>query len=124
MKVNVKIENLKGEILSFDEGTTLEEVLRNVKDRLPYPCYLTKLDNAYRSLTHAITHDSTVEFLDMRNEEAWRVYQNSLVLIFIKAVHDLFGKKVLITVKNSLNKGLYITTTQKLNVSLHAEGVD
>ena len=115
MKVNVKIENLKGEILSFDEGTTLEEVLRNVKDRLPYPCYLTKLDNAYRSLTHAITHDSTVEFLDMRNEEAWRVYQNSLVLIFIKAVHDLFGKKVLITVKNSLNKGLYITTTQKLN---------
>ena len=115
MKVNVKIENLKGEELSFDEGTTLEEVLRNVKDRLPYPCYLTKLDNAYRSLTHAITHDSTVEFLDMRNEEAWRVYQNSLVLIFIKAIHDLFGKKVLITVKNSLNKGLYITTTQKLN---------
>ncbi|MBO4919586.1 MAG: hypothetical protein J5365_05460, partial [Erysipelotrichaceae bacterium] len=74
MKVNVIIENLKGEELSFDEGTTLEEVLRNVKDRLPYPCYLTKLDNAYRSLTHAITHDSTVEFLDMRNEEAWRVY--------------------------------------------------
>ena len=115
MKVNVKILNLQGEELSFDEGTKLEEVLRNVKDRLPYPCYLTKLDNAYRSLTHAITHDSTVEFLDMRNEEAWRVYQNSLVLIFIKAVHDLFGKKVLITVKNSLNKGLYITTTQKLN---------
>ena len=86
-----------------------------MKDRLPYTAYLAKLDNAYRSLTHVITHDSTVEFLDMRNEEAWRVYQNSLVLIFIKAVHDLFGKKVLVTVKNSLNKGLYITSTQKLN---------
>ena len=30
MKVNVKILNLKGEVLSFDEGTRLEEVLRHI----------------------------------------------------------------------------------------------
>ena len=60
MKVNVKILNLKGEVFSFDEGTRLEEVLRTVRDRLPYQAYLAKLDNAYRSLTHVITHDSNI----------------------------------------------------------------
>ena len=51
----------------------------------------------------------------MLNQEAWLVYQNALILIFIKAVHDLFGKKVLVTVNNSLNKGLYITSSHKFS---------
>ena len=93
----------------------MKDILKDAQNELPYPVYLAKLDNAYRALTHEISHDSTVEFLDLRNQEAWLVYQNSLVLIFIKAVHDLFGKKVLVTVKNSLNKGLYITLTHKVD---------
>ncbi|MBO4359228.1 MAG: hypothetical protein J5796_05460, partial [Erysipelotrichaceae bacterium] len=80
-----------------------------------YPIYLAKLDNAYRALTHRMYHDSRIEFLDLRNQQAWLVYQNSLTLIFIKAVHDVLGKSVLITVNNSLNKGLYITSTHKSN---------
>ncbi len=99
----------------YPTGTALKDILKDVQGELPYPVYLAKLDNAYRALTHEISHDSTVEFLDLRNQEAWLVYQNSLILIFIKAVHDLFGKKVLVTVKNSLNKGLYITLTRKVD---------
>ncbi len=98
----------------YPTGTALKDILKDVQGELPYPVYLAKLDNAYRALTHEISHDSTVEFLDLRNQEAWLVYQNSLILIFIKAVHDLLGKKVLVTVKNSLNKGLYITLTKKI----------
>ena len=108
-----KILNIENCEIPFEDGTKLEEVLKQVEDKLPYPIYLAKLDNAYRALTHKMSHDSKVEFLDLRNQEAWLVYQNSLILIFIKAVHDLFGKKVLVTVNNSLNKGLYITSNHK-----------
>ena len=110
-----KILNIENCEIPFEDGTKLEEVLKQVQDKLPHPIYLAKLDNAYRALTHKMSHDSNIEFLDLRNQEAWLVYQNSLILIFIKAVHDLFGKKVLVTVNNSLNKGLYITSNHKFS---------
>lgn len=112
---NVKIKNLNDKIFVVEENSKVDDVLKLCQDELPYPIYLAKLDNAYRALTHVLSHDSEIEFLDLRNQEAWLVYQNSLILIFIKAVHDVFGKKTWITVNNSLNKGLFITSNHKFN---------
>ena len=112
---NVKIKNLNDKIFAVEENSKVEDVLKLCQNELPYPIYLAKLDNAYRALTHVLSHDSEIEFLDLRNQEAWLVYQNSLILIFIKAVHDVFGKKTWITVNNSLNKGLFITSNHKFN---------
>ena len=112
---NVKIKNLNDKIFVVEENSKVEDVLKLCQNELPYPIYLAKLDNAYRALTHVLSHDSEIEFLDLRNQEAWLVYQNSLILIFIKAVHDVFGKKTWITVNNSLNKGLFITSNHKFN---------
>ena len=109
------IKNLNNRVIEFADKIRVEDLLDQVKDELPYPIYLAKLDNAYRALTHITEHDCTIEFLDLRNQEAWLVYQNSLILIFIKAVHDLFGKKTWITVNNSLNKGLFITSNHKFS---------
>ena len=113
MKYKVKIENLN--LVKEYEGVPLEVIQKDIENLLPYPTYLAKLDNAYRALTHELTHDCSVEFLDLRNNEAWLVYQNSLVLIFMKAVHDVLGNHVMVNVRNSLNKGLYITLTHKTN---------
>ena len=70
----------------YPTGTALKDILKDVQGELPYPVYLAKLDNAYRALTHETSHDSTVEFLDLRNQEAWLVYQNSLILIFMLSI--------------------------------------
>jgi uridine kinase len=115
MICKAQILNLKDKVITFENSIRIEDILKEVKDELPYPVYLSKLDNAYRALTHITEHDCKIEFLDLRNQEAWIVYQNSLILIFIKAVHDVLGKKVLITVNNSLNKGLYITSPHKFS---------
>jgi len=113
MSFVAKITNLNNREISFEDGEVLESVLKKIENELDYPVYLAKLDNAYRALTHKMSHDCEVEFLDLRNQQAWLVYQNSLILIFIKAVHDVLGKNVLVTVNNSLNKGLYITSNHK-----------
>ena len=113
MKNIAKIINLKNREIEFEDGVKIEDLLKQVKGELPYPIYLAKLDNAYRALTHITEHSCSIEFLDLRNQEAWLVYQNSLILIFIKAVHDVLGKKVLVTVNNALNKGLFITSNHK-----------
>ena len=115
MKLKAIIKNLNDRVIEFEDEIRVEQLLNMIKDELPYPVYLAKLDNAYRALTHITEHDCQIEFLDLRNQEAWWVYQNSLILVFIKAVHDLFGKKTLVTVNNSLNKGLFITSNHKFS---------
>ena len=115
MKYYAVISNLNDRALEFENQIRLEDLLKRVQDELPYPIYLAKLDNAYRALTHITEHDCRIEFLDLRNQEAWLVYQNSLIMVFIKAVHDLYGKKVLVTVNNSLNKGMYITSNRRFS---------
>ena len=78
MKYNAKIINLDNRVITFENEVRLEDILDQVKDELPYPVYLAKLDNAYRALTHVTEHDCSIEFLDMRNQEAWLVYQQFL----------------------------------------------
>ena len=107
MKVTVDIPSVGRKEIFYDRNVTVEEVIDEVRDEIIYPVYLCKLDNTYRGLAHEIHHDSMVELLDMRNHAAWGVYQNSLVLLYIKAVHDVLGKEVQIIVGNSFNKGLY-----------------
>ena len=107
----IKIEIYYGkEILdtvSVNENTSMLELLPNYRSKLTYPVYACKVDNMYRALNHKLNHDSKVELLDIKNQATWLIYQNSLVLLYIKAVHDVLGKHVKVSINNSLNKGLY-----------------
>ena len=73
MKLKATIVNLNNRVIEFEDRIKVEDLLNQVKDELPYPAYLSKLDNAYRALTHVTEHDCTIEFLDLRNQEAWLV---------------------------------------------------
>ena len=115
MKVVLKGNIVDKMTFEVEKNSTVEEILKQVEDKLPYPIYACKFDNIYRSLTHKITHDCTVEFLDMKNQATWLIYQNSLSLIFIKAVHDVMGKDVQVSIRNSLNKGIYINSTKRID---------
>ena len=110
MRITVKGPKLNEEIIEVKEHTSVEEVLNQYKDRMPYPIYACKFNNRYRGLNHDLHHDGVLEFLDITNQAAWTIYQNSLQLLYIKAVHDICGKDTLVTISNSLNKGLYTFT--------------
>ncbi len=115
MKIKIKGPNMKPLFMEFPCDMKAEEILNLVKDKMPYPIYGCKVDNSYRGLLHNVHRDCTVEFLDIRTSAIWYVYQNSLILLFIKAVHDVLGKKVLVNVNNSLSKGLFITLNRNID---------
>ncbi|MBQ1878043.1 MAG: ATP-binding protein [Erysipelotrichaceae bacterium] len=119
MKVTVDIPSVESRELSYDHNVSVEGVLNDVSHELKYPVFLCKLDNVYRGLSHEVHHDCHIELLDLRNSAAWATYQNSLILIFIKAVHDTLNKDVRIDVGNSFNKGTYV----KLNRDVSEEDV-
>ena len=110
IKIKISGPKLIEETIEINKGTTVEEVLQEYKDKMPYPIYACVFDNCYRGLKHILTHDGTLQFLDITNQATWTIYQNSLELLYIKAVHDICGKQTLVTIANSLNKGLYTFT--------------
>ena len=115
MKVTVSGPKLSKRVLEIEKDTRAEDILALVKDEMPHPIYLCTLDNCYRALTHVVYHDCTIEFHDIRTQIAWVAYQNSLMLLFIKAIHDVLGKRTQVSVKNSLNKGLYIRISKNIS---------
>lgn len=115
MKILVKLPSNEELTMEFEHNLKAEEILEKVKDKVEYPIYGCKVDNSYRGLLHNVHRDCTVEFLDIRNQAIWLVYQNSLVLLYLKAVHDILGKDVLVTINNSLNKGLFTVIKTKID---------
>lgn len=88
------------------QGTTLESLVRQHKELLPYTILAAKVDNKINDLTKTIEHPCTIELLDMRDQAANLIYQRSLSLLYLKAIRDVLGR-VSVGIENSLNKGLY-----------------
>ena len=87
-------------------GITLEELYHTYKEQLPYTVLAGKVNNNVESLETHLEGDCRVEFLDMRTQTANIIYQNSLILLYLKAVQDVLGD-VSVDIENSLNRGLY-----------------
>lgn len=92
--------------IDIKSGITLEQLVREYQQELPYTIIAAKVNNKIEALTYRLEKPSKVELLDMRNQAANLIYQYSLSLIYLKAINDILGK-VQVEIENSLNKGLF-----------------
>ncbi len=107
MKVKL-IKTFRGEEIELllEEGMSIEELYEKYKEELPYTILAAKVDNKVEELTYEIKKDCAIEFLDIRNQSANLMYQNSLILLYLKAVELVLGK-VEVDIQNAINQGLY-----------------
>ena len=109
MDVQIRLKkDYKGQFeeMSVEMGTTIEQIYREIADELPYTVLAAKSDNKLVSLAYKIYRSCDIELLDMRTQVANLVYQNTLNIIYLKAVHDVLGE-CKVNIFNALNKGLY-----------------
>lgn len=92
--------------MEIPDGATYEMLAQLVADELPYPVFAAKRNNIVERLTEPLQENSIVELLDLRNRSAELIYQNSVSLLYIKAVQDVLGK-VPVQIEHSLNKGVF-----------------
>jgi len=90
---------------TVEQGSTIESLVKEYKN-LPYTILAAKLDNKICELTKKIQRPCMIEFLDLRDQAANLIYQRSVSLIYLKAIHDVLGRTS-VGIENSLNKGLY-----------------
>jgi len=102
----IKEPRAEKEKITVEKGISAEELYRKYSGQLPYTVLAVKINNKIEGLWYKIHRECVVEFIDMRNQIGNLIYQNSLTLIYLKAVEDVIGKTE-VDIENSLNKGLY-----------------
>ena len=103
--VTLRLENNASNV-EVEMGTTLMEVLRGANFHQPYPIVVARVNNAFKSLGYRIYKPVTVEFLDMRSFEGYRVYQRTLSFVMQRASLELFPKRKL-RIRHTLGNGFY-----------------
>ncbi|MCQ2147272.1 MAG: nucleoside kinase, partial [Bacteroidales bacterium] len=80
---------------SFQEGTSLQDILAEFDFEKPYPIVSAKVNNVSQGLKFRVFHNRDVEFIDVRDTSGMRVYSRSLCFLLCKAASDEFpGSKI------------------------------
>ena len=93
---------------------TIEELVSREQDKPEYTVLAAKKNNTVVPLTQIIDRDCSIEYLDMRNQAANLIYQNSVIMIYLRACRDVLGDMV-IDVRNSISKGLFTVAERILD---------
>ncbi len=109
MKLTVNTHDGLSYIMEYDHPVTAETVVRDYPGKLEYEILSCRIDHYTTALDELITDDCILDLLDLRDSSANMTYQASLTLLYLKAVHDVVGKNVRVTIANSLSKGLFTT---------------
>ena len=110
--VEVIINNKKH---NFNKDTSLLEIAQDFQDQFEYPIILARVGNRLKELSSTITEPCEIEFLDLTSREGNNTHVNGLIYVMVYAVKKLYGKNANIIVEHSLDKGVFIESTFKLN---------
>jgi uridine kinase len=107
--IHLKVQYSGKEILEkdFPKGISGEEILTEIKTG--HAVYACLFHNEPVRLNDPLEESGTLNLLDMTSSYGNMVYQTSLTLLYVKAVHDILGKDTEVIIANSLSKGLYTT---------------
>ena len=87
--LQIRCKNNK-KTLNIAPGSTLSDIFSDFQLDLQYGPIAAKVNNKVEGMHYRVYNPKTVEFLDMTDQSANRVYTRSLFLILCKAVHDLY----------------------------------
>lgn len=102
--------------ITVEEGLTLLEISKKVFGE-DYKKYLgAKIDNRIYNLRKVISEDKSIEFLDNRDVDGYRIYTRTISAVFIIACRELFPEAQ-VSIEYFLGPGLYGKLGEDLPVS-------
>ena len=109
---NIKV-NINGMEIEVSRGTTLLEISKMFKTEGRRPI-IAKVNGEVSELSIVANDNDEIEFYDVTNSIANRVYVNGLVLLLNYAFNEIYHGKNVITVKHSVDKSLCLETSDKI----------
>ena len=105
---------VNGKKVTIKKGITFLELSKMYDDEFLHKIILARVDSDYHELSDQIYKPCNIEFLDLTNPYANRVYLNGLIYLINYCFGELFGNKNHLLTRHSADKGLYIECTGKL----------
>ena len=78
---------INGQEYQFEKMQSLKELASSSR----FIC--AKVNNRLRELSYVINHDAKVQFLDIKDQNAMRVYETTLRYVILKALYNLYPDK-------------------------------
>ena len=107
MQGMIKVNFRDLETLEFPEGTTYEEISHSFQKYFGYPILVAKVDNHLKSLKSQLDKKCDIDFYDRSSIVGNTVYSNSVQLLLIVAIKQLFGKDADVQIEHSIDRGIY-----------------
>lgn len=107
IRIEIVLPDSSRLIQEYENGVTPERIAEDFSDRLTSDILSCRIDNIHERLDTKIEKDCTLQLLDQKNPYANLVYQTSLTLLYLRAIHDVFGEKTRVSINNSLSRGLF-----------------
>lgn len=112
------LENIKVYVDEKEEiikkGITLLELSKMYDSMFLHKIIIAKIDGEYHELNDPINKTCHIEFFDLTDSFANRVYLNGLVYLTNYCFKEVFGTNGYLNTKHSADKGLYIESSIKL----------
>ncbi len=90
----------------YTKGVSLEEISKDFQAKENQLVVAALVDNELKELNYRLDEDSEVKFVTNISSIGARIYQRSLVFVFIRASMEIFSD-CRVTVEHSISKGLY-----------------
>ena len=103
--VTLRLEN-NASVIEVEAGSSLMDVLQKAEFDKPYPILVARVNNRFKGLGYQVYKPVTVEFLDMRHFEGYRVYQRTLSFVLQKASLEVYPDRKL-RIRHTLGNGFY-----------------
>ena len=104
-QIKVILPSEKELTLEVPKNTTIAELLQevNTEQRI----YAALINHKHVHFSECVHDQDVVQLQDIRASYGNTCYQSTLTLLYLKAIHDVMGKNVTVTIANSLSKGLF-----------------
>ena len=117
MNKNVKLIFEDGNEMNVLYGTCVREVIKELDD--PNLIAL-RINGSVVTADYEIVEDAYVNYINSNDRNGQKIYYKGLEYVYINAVKEILGDKVVINIKHSLDKGLYtqIVSNKKIDASV------
>lgn len=106
---------INSEIHKYPKGIPLEEIAKDFQKQDSGLIVAALMNNQLKELFNKVEEDSEINFIDINSAIGSRIYQRSLVFVFIRSCMELFSG-CNVSVEHSISKGLYCEVHYKRSI--------
>ena len=104
-QIKVILPSEKELTLEVPKNTTIAELLQEVNTE--HHIYAALINHKHVHFSECVHDLDVIQLQDICASYGNTCYQSTLTLLYLKAIHDVMGKNVTVTIANSLSKGLF-----------------